>query len=84
MGALARPDPPPSRPPTFRLSSLKPSSNPLTPRFASTSPPPGGYNFSIYKVPAGVTAATYVKDRVLVGRADPSGFVNDQQPSWRP
>ena len=48
------------------------------------SEPPGGYNFSIYKVPAGVTPATYVKDRVLVSRADPSGFVNDQQPSWRP
>src|SRR5207245_9138181 len=28
------------------------------------SEPPGGYNFSIYKVPGGVTAATYVKDRV--------------------
>jgi Tol biopolymer transport system component len=42
-------------------------------------------NTLIYIVPRTVTAATYLTDRVLVGRGvDPSGFVQDIQPSWRP
>ncbi|HXF94600.1 MAG TPA: hypothetical protein VNI61_00730 [Gemmatimonadales bacterium] len=47
--------------------------------------PGGTSNLLIYRVPAGTTAATYAKDRVLVGRGpDPGGFVTDLQPSWRP
>ncbi|GEM_PF-2100419 len=39
----------------------------------------------IYVVPAGTTAATYLADRVLIGRApDATGVVTDLQPSWRP
>jgi hypothetical protein len=36
-------------------------------------------------VPRTTTAATYLANRVLVGRGvDPGGFVRDIQPSWRP
>jgi Tol biopolymer transport system component len=39
----------------------------------------------IYRVPAGMTAVDYAKDRVLIGRGvDLGGFVTDMQPSWRP
>ena len=49
----------------------------------SGSGPLGG--FAVYGLPAGATAATYLKDRVLVSRgADPGSSVNDVQPSWRP
>jgi Tol biopolymer transport system component len=42
-------------------------------------------NLLIYKVPRTTTAATYLANRVLVGRGvDPGGFVRDIQPSWRP
>ncbi len=42
-------------------------------------------NTLIYIVPRTVTAATYLADRVLVGRGvDLGGFVLDIQPSWRP
>ncbi|HEU5259929.1 MAG TPA: hypothetical protein VFU41_00750 [Gemmatimonadales bacterium] len=45
--------------------------------------PLGGY--AVYRLPAGATASTYLKDRVLASRgADAGGFVNDIQPSWRP
>jgi len=45
--------------------------------------PLGG--FAVYQLPAGATASTYLKDRVLASRgADAGGFVNDVQPSWRP
>lgn len=45
----------------------------------------GTGNFLIYRLPAGTTAANYLKDRVLIGRGvDAGGFVTDIQPSWRP
>ena len=48
--------------------------------------PPGGFaDTRIYRVPAGTTAATYLQDRRLIGRASDAGaFVRDIQPSWRP
>lgn len=45
--------------------------------------PLGG--FAVYRLPAGATASTYLKDRVLASRgADAGGLVSDIQPSWRP
>ncbi len=42
-------------------------------------------NDLIYKVSGVTSAATYVTDRILVGRgASPGGGVADMQPSWRP
>jgi hypothetical protein len=48
--------------------------------------PPGGFaDTRIYHVSAATTAATYLQDRRLIGRAaDPGAFVRDIQPSWRP
>ena len=40
--------------------------------------------FTVYRLPAGTTAATYVARRTVVRDADASTFLNDQQPSWRP
>lgn len=42
-------------------------------------------NLFIFRIPRTTTAATYFADRVLIGRgADPGGYVQDIQPSWRP
>ena len=48
--------------------------------------PPGGFaDTRIYRVPAATTAATYLQDRRLIGRASDAGAsVRDIQPSWRP
>ncbi|HYK82985.1 MAG TPA: hypothetical protein VEU55_07550 [Gemmatimonadales bacterium] len=44
-----------------------------------------GGGFAVYRLPAGTSAATYLKDRVLLSRgASPPAVVNDMQPSWRP
>jgi Tol biopolymer transport system component len=44
--------------------------------------PLGG--FTVYRLPAATTAATYATGRVSVRDADPGAFLNDIQPSWRP
>jgi hypothetical protein len=48
--------------------------------------PPGGFaDTRIYRIPAATTAATYLQDRRLIGRASDAGAsVRDIQPSWRP
>ena len=48
--------------------------------------PPGGFaDTRIYRIPATTTAATYLQDRLLIGRASAAGAsVRDIQPSWRP
>lgn len=47
--------------------------------------PNGQYQgFMVYRLPDGVTAATYTAQRVPVRDVDPLTLSNDVQPSWRP
>src|SRR5690242_19104602 len=47
--------------------------------------PNGQYSgLMVYRLPAGVTAATYTAVRVPVRDVDPATFSNDLEPSWRP